>query len=81
MAGGSNKGTEPATHHEIITPSASPLYNYRSIVAVTAGTVDVVMKNSSEVETTIQYTLVAGQVMPVRPDKITAATASMAGIW
>lgn len=79
--GNSSKGIEPASNHEVVVPGPNPIKNYRAIIVQSAGTADIVMEDADGNDLTIQYTLTAGSIIPVRPKFITVATATMTGIW
>jgi hypothetical protein len=69
------KGLEsPADEQYTITPSADALSpKPRAIYAATTGSATLVDKNG----TSIVYALTAGQILPFRPEKVTAATATL----
>jgi hypothetical protein len=66
--------SSPADEHYTITPSNDELSpKPRAIRAMTSGNITVVDKNN----TSIQYAVTAGEILPFRPNKITAATATV----
>ena len=81
MSGGSDKGTEPASKHELVPVGSDPLRNYRAIIPLADGTADIVMPDSNGNDATLQYPVFGGMPLPVKPKYITAATVSIAGVW
>lgn len=66
--------SSPADEHYTVTPSNNVLSpKPRAIRAMTAGNVTMVDKKG----TSIQYAVVPGEIIPFRPEKITAATATI----
>jgi hypothetical protein len=69
------KGLEaPGDEHYTVTPSANNLSpKPRALRAMTSGNVTIVDKNG----TSIEYAVTAGEILPFRATKITAATATI----
>ena len=66
--------SSPADEHYTVVPSNDPLpYKPRALRAMTSGNVTIVDKNN----TSIQYAVAAGDIIPFRAHKITAATATV----
>lgn len=71
-----------ATMHQTISPSASVLNPIPSgLYVATDGSVTIVMANPLGAETSITYPVSAGAFLPIRPLKITAATATVIGLY
>lgn len=66
--------SSPADEHYTVTPSNNALSpKPRAIRAMTSGNVTIVDKKG----TSIQYAVTAGDIIPFRAEKITAATATV----
>lgn len=64
----------PAVHHYTVTPGAGDLpFIPRAIYCGAGGTATIVDVDG----TSVTYTLVAGQILPLRATKVTAATATL----
>lgn len=71
-----------ATQHQLVVASSDYIeHTYIGLFVNTDGTIDVVMPNGEGVETTIQYNVTAGMLLPIRPLKVTALTAQVVGLY
>ena len=71
-----------ATRHKLVTASPDIIQEpFIGLFANSSGTIDIVMPNDEGTETTIQYNVTAGAMLPIRPLRVTALTAAVIGLY
>ena len=71
-----------ARRHKIVTASADVIDEpFIGLFVNATGTIDIVMPNDIGEEITIQYNVSAGSILPIRPLRITALTATVIGLY